>query len=68
MSDSRKAVVLLSGGMDSCVSAAIAPTSSSVARPSQIRISMVPRLGTGRMSQRISERVSITPVVNMSWT
>ena len=50
------------------VRAAMAPTSSRVARPSQMRISMVPRAGTGRMSQRISESVSITPVVNMSWT
>jgi hypothetical protein len=50
-----------------CVSAAMAPTSSRVAKPSQMRISMVPRAGTGRMSQRISDSVSITPVVNMSW-
>ena len=50
------------------VSAAIAPTSSSEDMPSQMRISMVPRCGTGRMSQRISESESMTPVVNMSWT
>ncbi|MNU05752.1 hypothetical protein D3C72_2506630 [compost metagenome] len=51
-----------------CVSAAMAPTSSRVAKPSQMRISIVPRFATGRISQRISDVASMTPVVNMSWT
>ena len=49
------------------MSAARAASSRRSETPSQTRFSMVPSWQEGRMSQRMSERSSTTPVVSWSW-